>query len=82
MTLALPEQLQEASERLGGEMLLIGLLHAVTMMALPLVALVSNSTRRSKKLPRFATVLIVIGGLVGGFVMLQIVGGVIMLGSP
>ncbi len=58
-------------------MLLIGVLHAVTMMALPMVALVSNSTRRSKKLPRFATVLIVIGGLIGGFVMLQIVGGVI-----
>jgi len=81
-TLALPEQMQEASERLGAEMLLIGLLHAVTMMALPLVALVSNSTRQSKKLPRFATVLIVLGGLIGGFVMLQIVGGVIALGSP
>jgi hypothetical protein len=76
------EQLHEATDRLGGELLLIGLLHAVTMMALPLVALVSNSTRRSRKLPRFAVVLIALGLVAGGFVVLQILGGVIALGSP
>ncbi len=58
-------------------LLLIGLLHAMTMMALPLVALVSNSTRRSRKLPRFAVALIVIGGVVLGFVTLQLIAGVI-----
>jgi hypothetical protein len=80
--LAVAEQLHEAAQRLGGELLLIGLLHAMTMMALPLVALVSNSTRRSRKLPRFAVALIVIGGLVLSFVTLQLVAGVIAVGSP
>ena len=82
VTLAVAEQLHEAAERLGGELLLIGLLHAMTMMALPLVALVSNSTRRNRKLPRFAVALIVIGGVVLGFVTLQLVAGVIAIGSP
>ncbi len=82
VTLAVAEQLHEAAERLGGELLLIGLLHTMTMMALPLVALVSNSTRRSRKLPRFAVALIVIGGVVLGFVTLQLVAGVIAIGSP
>lgn len=80
-TSGVARQLREASERLGGEVLLIGVLHAMTMMALPLVALVSNSNRRSRPLPRFVVVLIVIGGLVLGFVMLQAIGGLIAIGS-
>jgi hypothetical protein len=82
VSLAVAEQVHEAAQRLGAELLLIGLLHAMTMMALPLVALVSNSTRSSRKLPRFAVALIVIGGLVLGFVTLQLVAGVIAVGSP
>jgi len=82
VTLEVAEQLHRAAERLGGELLLIGLLHAMTMMALPLVALVSNSTRRSRKLPRFAVALIAIGGVVLSFVTLQLIAGVIAVGSP
>jgi len=41
----------------------MGLLHALTIMALPVVALVSNSTRVGRALPRWLVVVIVIVGL-------------------
>ena len=53
----------------------------MTMMALPLVALVSNSTRRSRKLPRFVVALLVIGGVVLGFLALRLLAGGIAIGS-
>ena len=52
----LAEQLTSASVRVGGLLLLIGVLHALTMLALPFVALVDNSTRRGRKLPRWLAV--------------------------
>ncbi len=68
-------QVEEATQRLGGLMLLLGVLHAATLMALPVVALVDNSTRASRSLPRwvvfiliavtFGASLIVIPNLIG-----------------
>jgi hypothetical protein len=49
----LAQQLHEASVRLGGLLLLMGLLHAATLIVLPLVALVHNSTCRGRALPRW-----------------------------
>ena len=49
----LAQQLHEASVRLGGLLLLMGLLHAATLIVLPLVALVHNSTRHGRALPRW-----------------------------
>jgi hypothetical protein len=45
------EQVHEAGYRIGGLVLAMGLLHAATIMVLPIVALVSNSTRVSRELP-------------------------------
>lgn len=49
----LSEQLRQASVRLGGLLLVMGLLHATTLIVLPAVALVHNSTRRGRALPRW-----------------------------
>ena len=53
-------QIEEALTRLGGLLLVMGLLHAVTLMALPVVGLVFTSTRAGVKLPRWITVLLVV----------------------
>jgi protein-S-isoprenylcysteine O-methyltransferase Ste14 len=49
----LAQQLHEASVRLGGLLLTMGLLHALALVVLPIVALVHNSTRRGRPLPRW-----------------------------
>lgn len=61
------EQLADAALRIGGLLLLMGVLHALTLMALPIVALVDNSTRRGARLPRW----FVIAGAV--FLVTQVV---------
>lgn len=56
----LGEQLGDAAQRFGGLLLLVGVLHALTIAALPIVALVDNSTRAGKPLPRWMIVVAVI----------------------
>lgn len=48
---ALGQQLEEAAIRFGGLLLIMGILHAVTLVVLPVIALVHNSTRRGRALP-------------------------------
>jgi hypothetical protein len=55
-----PDQIQDASIRLGGLVLVMGLLHAVTIIVLPVVALISNSTRVGRALPRWLIIILVI----------------------
>ncbi len=55
------EQIAEAAHRVGGLLLLVGVLHALTIAALPVVALIDNSTRMNRSLPRW---LIVVGVLI------------------
>lgn len=47
----LGSQLGSSLSRIGGLLLVMGLLHAVTFMALPVLALVANSTRTGHRLP-------------------------------
>ncbi len=63
----LQEQLADAALRVGGLLLVMGVLHAVTLMVLPIVALVDNSTWRGRALPKW----LVIAGVV--FLVTQIV---------
>ncbi len=63
------EQLQDAFVRIGGLLLTLGMLHAVTIAVLPFVALVSNSTRVGRALPRWVVVLLVIAGIAALFVL-------------
>ena len=41
----------------------MGLLHAATIMVLPVVALVSNSTRVGRALPRWLVIVLVLVGI-------------------
>lgn len=69
------EQVQAAGERLGGLLLVMGLLHAVTIMVLPVVALVSNSTRVGRALPKWLVVILVLVAIVvGGQLLISLLG--------
>lgn len=70
------EQVQDMMQRVGGLVLTMGLLHAATIMTLPLIALVSNSTRVGRKLPRWVVALLVLIGLGVGFL-----GGQALIGA-
>ncbi|MBG7605442.1 MAG: hypothetical protein IZT58_12525 [Actinobacteria bacterium] len=76
-------QLESAGHRVGGLILIMGLLHAVTIMVLPVVALVSNSTRVGRALPKWlVVVLLLVGIVVGGQGLLMLIGGLVgMAGS-
>lgn len=59
------DQVEDALFRIGGLLLVMGVMHGLTLVALPVVALVFNSTRAGRKLPRWlAVVLVVVGVLV------------------
>lgn len=49
----LAEQISKAADRIGGLLLVMGLLHAATFVVLPFIALIDNSTRFHRKLPRW-----------------------------
>ena len=77
---ALGQQLQEAAIRFGGLLLAMGILHAATLVVLPLVALVHNSTRRGRALPGWmrtgGVILLVLGVMqVLGFVFVLLIAG-------
>lgn len=48
-----------ASIRAGGLLLTLGVLHAHTLFALPMIALIDNSTRVGKRLPRWLVLVLV-----------------------
>jgi hypothetical protein len=76
-TTAVGEQVEDLFRRVGGLVLTMGLLHAATIMTLPLIALVSNSTRVGRKLPRWVVALLVLMGIGVGFVAFwALVGGI------
>jgi hypothetical protein len=53
-------QIREASIRIGGLLLSMGVLHALALVSLPMIAFVFNSTRTGRKLPRWVVVVLVI----------------------
>jgi len=53
-------QIGDACIRLGGLVLMMGVLHAATIVVLPIVALISNSTRVGRALPRWLVILLVL----------------------
>lgn len=66
-----PDQMKFTAIRVGGLVLVMGLLHAVTIMVLPVVALVFNSTRLGRPLPRWLVVVLVLAGVGVGFVFVN-----------
>jgi hypothetical protein len=79
----LPDQMRFTAFRIGGLVLVMGVLHAVTIVVLPAVALVSNSTRVGRALPRWFVVLLAVAGVGVGFALVNgLMGGLIgMAGS-
>jgi len=73
----LANQLHDSAGRLGGLFLIVGLLHAHTIAALPFVALIDNSTRAGKPLPRWMIMLSVIVAILILPVIPALVAGVI-----
>lgn len=69
------DQIEDMSVRVGGLLLTMGLLHAATIMTMPLIALVSNSTRAGRTLPRWVVGLLVLMGLGVGLLTLQSLAG-------
>ena len=75
------EQVEDLCWRVGGLVLTMGLLHAATIMTLPLVALISNSTRVGRALPRWLVIVLVLIGIPLGLITLwsllgSIIGGI------
>ena len=74
-TIGVAQQVEDLCWRVGGLVLTMGLLHAATIMTLPVVALISNSTRVGRALPRWLViVLVLVGGLGGLFAVWAIIG--------
>jgi hypothetical protein len=59
--IALGEQLNTASLRIAGLLVIMGVLHAATIIVLPFLALISNSTRLGRPLPKWLSVFLIIG---------------------
>ncbi len=77
---ALAEQLSDLGNRLGGVLLVIGVLHAITITSLPLVALVANSTRTGWSLPRWVVGLLAVLGAEVGFGLFVLITGLVGAG--
>ena len=75
-TVVLANQLVETTARVGGLLLAMGLLHAMTFMFIPVLALVHNSTQTGRPLPRWVTFLLVI---VGAAIALQLLPSIVSL---
>jgi hypothetical protein len=70
------EQLAGSVARIAGLLLLMGVLHAATFMALPLLALVANTTRTGRRLPGWVAWLVAIPFLIVFFkIVLVLVAG-------
>jgi protein-S-isoprenylcysteine O-methyltransferase Ste14 len=76
----LAQQLHEASVRLGGLMLLMGLLHAATLIVLPVVALVHNATQHGRPLPRWLRNAGVVIAVLAALPVIGLVIGLLLLG--
>ena len=75
------EQVEDLCWRVGGLVLTMGLLHAATIMTLPLVALISNSTRVGRALPRWLVIVLVLIGIPLGLITLWSLLGFIIGGT-
>ncbi len=74
------EQVEDMAWRVGGLVLTMGLLHAATIMVLPVVALISNSTRVGRALPRWLNVVLVLFGVLFGLFALWVTVGLAVAG--
>jgi hypothetical protein len=79
-TIGIAQQLEDLGWRIGGLVLTMGLLHAATIMTLPVVALIANSTRRGRPLPRWLAVVLFLGAGLAGLLALWSIAGLVIGG--
>ena len=79
-TIGVAQQLEDLGWRIGGLLLTMGLLHAATIMTLPVVALIANSTRGGRPLPRWLAVVLVIGAGSAGLLAVWSIAGLVIGG--
>lgn len=70
----LAEQLSDASVRVGGLLLALGVLHATTLFVLPLIAFVDNATRTGKSIPKWIALVLLLIAFGVTFAMQMAVG--------
>jgi uncharacterized membrane protein len=79
-TVGVAEQIEDACRRIGGLVVTMGLLHAATIMTLPIVALVSNSTRVGRALPRWLVIALTVIAIPLGLIALWAIIGLSVAG--
>lgn len=79
-TIGVAQQLEDLGWRIGGLVLTMGLLHAATIMTLPVVALIANSTRRGRPLPRWLSVVVYLGSALAALIALWMTAGLVIGG--
>jgi hypothetical protein len=77
----LADQVADAVHRVGGLLLLLGLLHAATLLVLPVVALIDNSTRAGRPLPRWIVIALIVGGTGGALLVVPFLIGAVLAGT-
>lgn len=75
------EQIQSLGYRIGGLLLTMGLFHGFTIMVLPVVALISNSTRTGRTLPRWLVTGLIVISIPIGFVVFMMTIGLVVGGT-
>ncbi len=79
-TIGVARQLEDLGWRIGGLVLTMGIMHAATIMTLPVVALIANSTRRGRPLPRWLAIVLIIGACLAGLLVLWSIAGLVIGG--
>ena len=74
-------QIEEALWRIGGLLIVMGILHAITLMSLPLVGLVFTTNRYGGKLPRWVMVVLLVASMWVAFQVLGLIIGLVSLGA-
>lgn len=77
LSLTIGDQLQATAGRLGGLLMVMGLLHAMTFIGLPLLGLVFTSVWRQRKLARLVNVILVAISVPAALVVLFLIVGTV-----
>lgn len=78
---SLATQLDHSLERVGLLLLVMGILHGVTFLALPLVGVVWRAARTGRPLPRWVLVLLLVLGGPVVFVLVAVLAGLLLRGA-
>ena len=76
----LGDQVQAAAGRTGGLLLIMGVLHGMTILVMPLLGVVFTAVWHKRRLPRSINIVLVVVGILAGLWVLQLGAGLIFGG--